>query len=279
VQVLSWTKTLGAALIPLAAFITPLGLRNGITISTQATNTAFSYVEDGGTFGWGTPSRDPNAFYSRICMKNGFPASCPFSNNVVYQTLGRNSSASWNGTYDVRIPFTTAAMFSSHHADHPNTVAGVFDLQWRQYSYSSSTDFNNGDSFVVGSYRTMNSLLADDSIQAVDGLIVDTRDGGVALRNHTAPRSMEYGAEWDEELMYITPETACVDTNLTVEFQIAPFGYGSYERYSTTSLGVTIVNMSLVDHGGFSNLLRTSPDTFQSGQSDAGLQTRGKLYL
>jgi hypothetical protein len=32
--------------------------------------------------------------------------------------------------------------------------------------------------------------------------------------------------------------------------------------------------MSLVDHGGFSNLLRTSPDTFQSGQSDAGLQTR-----
>lgn len=276
VQILSWAKTFGVALVALAAFITPLGLKSGITVSSRPTNVAFGYVEDNGPFGRGTPARDPSTFYSRICYENGLPANCPFGNtDIDHTTSGSNFSASWNGSYDVRIPYTTAAMFTSHYADYPNTVAGIFDLQWRQYSYLTSPDFNNGDRYVVGLYKAMNSLLVDDTTQAVDGLIVNTRDGGIALRNHTAPKNMAYGAEWEEELMYITPETVCVDTNLTLEFQIAPLGYGLFDPYVSTSSGMSIVNLSLVDRGGFSNINRTYPEKpFFAGQSDAELQFR-----
>ena len=78
--------------------------------------------------------------------------------------------------------------------------------------------------------------------------MVDTQTGGIAFRNHTVPLGLNYGATWTEDLLWIQPETACVDTNISVEFQI-PYEttYGDFQ------------NISLVDNGGFANLVTEYP--------------------
>ncbi|KAL8721861.1 MAG: hypothetical protein Q9225_001538 [Loekoesia sp. 1 TL-2023] len=63
--------------------------------------------------------------------------------------------------------------------------------------------------------------------QAVEGLVVntvhsgDTVRGGIGLRNHTVPSGLPYGGRWSEDLLWIEPVTACVDTNLTFHFSLA----------------------------------------------------------
>src|SRR5204863_7900143 len=49
--------------------------------------------------------------------------------------------------------------------------------------------------------------------------IIDVVNGGVGFRNHTVPTNprMKYGATWTEDLLWIEPVTACVDTNWTIK--------------------------------------------------------------
>lgn len=118
-------------------------------------------------------------------------------------TVAQNETSvtvDWDGTYDVRIPYTTAEIFSSFQDEHQESVSGAFDIQWRQYTYKAiayeNTSFNNHKPFQVGVYRPLDNLLLDDTVEAIDGLIVNTRDGGIAFRNHTGPGDIEIGGEW-----------------------------------------------------------------------------------
>jgi hypothetical protein len=96
----------------------------------------------------------------------------------------------------------------------------------------------------------------DDNILLVEGLIVDTRDGGIGFRNHSAPPPREYASTWSEDILFIQPQTQCVDTNLTLDFSIP----------ATTSEGTsTIVNLALTDRGGFSNIDHKYPTWEQGG--------------
>jgi hypothetical protein len=66
-----------------------------------------------------------------------------------------------------------------------------------------------------------NSIRISDSdnnndIVLVEGLVVDTRDGGgVGFRNHSVPVEASNGATWTEDLLWVRPVTSCVNTNLT----------------------------------------------------------------
>ena len=85
-----------------------------------------------------------------------------------------------------------------------------------------------------------------NTTEALEGIIVDTVNGGLGYRNHTLPENLPLGGRWSEEITWIEPRTECVDTNLTFEF----------------SMGNDKLNYSkveLVDNGGFVYSERSLP--------------------
>lgn len=95
-----------------------------------------------------------------------------------------------------------------------------------------------------GGYRNFASILLNDKIEAVEGLIVDSHHGGIGFRNHSMPsKANGVGLSWSEDILFFEPETQCVDTNLTLNFVIPD---GSWNKS----------NLALVDRGGFVNIDR-----------------------
>ncbi|KAK5247498.1 hypothetical protein LTR40_011868, partial [Exophiala xenobiotica] len=74
--------------------------------------------------------------------------------------------------------------------------------------------------------------------------------GGVGFRKHTVPAGLHYGAEWDEDILFIEPETVCVDMNMTIEVQI-PEIVNTYNGSAP--------NAYLVDQGGWAKMNITNP--------------------
>lgn len=93
--------------------------------------------------------------------------------------------------------------------------------------------------------------------------MVDMKNGGIGFRNHSAPVWQPYGSVWTEDLLFIEPETACVDTNITLDFSIS----------GDSSMG-DIVDLVLTDRGGFVNINHTYP----RWDRDSG-QTHPDLWL
>lgn len=79
------------------------------------------------------------------------------------------------------------------------------------------------------------------------------------------PTGYEFGVSWVEDILFIEPETACVDTNTTIDFSITD------SINSTTS----IIDVVLTDRGGFVNLPHTLPTFNMSApQTNADLANR-----
>lgn len=282
VRALSWVRSVGIVLIAVSGITAPLGLYTEIRLQDSSTPVPFSYVADTGPMGYGTPHRDPDSFFNRVCYNHLVYGSCPFSTTTV--NITRNSTIInahwddkfWKGTYDNRLPHLTAEIFNSVHNDWNHTVAGSFDIEWRSWGYSMPSPPEQsvyGDKrYPIGSMRFLDSLILHDEIEALEGLIVDMRSGGIGFRNHTAPVHVENGAEWSEDLLFVNPETACVDTNLTLDYQIAPSG--------ANVISTPIVNVSITDRGGFVNIDRNYTGlayTFPDPPRDAELHFRAQL--
>ena len=122
--------------------------------------------------------------------------------------------------YDANIPEQKRDLFQSGLSGQKETLSSLFDIQYRSYSTREDPQVNNGSPFVVGSFRQLGSLVLDDTIEAVEELIANTIDGGVAFRNHTLPMGVPLGAVWSEDLLVMEPETQCVNTNLTIDFTL-----------------------------------------------------------
>ncbi|ERF69815.1 hypothetical protein EPUS_08016 [Endocarpon pusillum Z07020] len=198
---------------------------------------------------YGTAPRSDLGF-SRSC-EDILPRQCPGTTvQINYSDNGTTFTAEIpDEDYDTRIPKSLATLYQSGLAGQAQTVSSFFDIQWRHYSYAVHRASSTGSRYLVGTYRQLTSVLLNDALEPIEGLIVDTQSGGVGFRNHTVPQGLTFGADWTEDILFIEPETACVDTNLTLEFMIFPF----------ENRGSSIVNLSLVDQGGFVNLNRTYP--------------------
>ncbi|KAF2007189.1 hypothetical protein P154DRAFT_569080 [Amniculicola lignicola CBS 123094] len=92
-------------------------------------------------------------------------------------------------------------------------------------------------------------MVLNHAWEAITGLIVNTKTGGVGFRNHTTPPVLPYGSTWSEDVLFIEPETECVDLNITLDFNIL---------YSDNTFEV-VQNITITDHGGFANLVRDIP--------------------
>jgi hypothetical protein len=242
-------KPLALLIVTAAAIVTPLGLYDGILPGRSPQQVPFSYVSDLSPMGYGTPPRSDLGF-NRQCGFD-FLIVCPGSDTIIsYSGNDTTLTTTMPYGYDSRIPQTKVQLFQSGLAEQSETVSSIFDIQWRSYTTQQGQDVNNGSTFLVGGYRQLTTLILDDAIEAVEGLIVDTISGGIGFRNHTIPSGMSLGATWTEDLLFIEPETQCVNTNLTLDFSL---GSGN-----STFVGEAI-DLVITDRGGFVNLNHTYP--------------------
>lgn len=137
-----------------------------------------------------------------------------------------------------------------------NTIASPVDIQYRNYYQEINQYVDNGDAKIRGFIQPLQTMLLDNSYRLIEGLIVDSINGGVGFRNHTGPVQMALGAEWMEDILWIYPETACTRTNLSLHFSISRnYFYNHDSGYMT-------------DDGGFANLPTDIPEPRFDGPDD-----------
>ncbi|KAL1976249.1 hypothetical protein VTN31DRAFT_2531 [Thermomyces dupontii] len=251
-------KTILALLTAIAAVVTPLGLYQTIVEDDEWTeNVSFHYIADRSQFGFGTPPRI-DLPWSRVC---GFfvPVECPnsFSNITTYSN--ETTFTSEVEYHDTHVPQYVIDAFQSGLENQEDSVSSIFDIQARSYSWELTDDDHkgtspdNGQPYPIDSFRMIESNILADDYLAVEGLVVDMKNGGIGFRNHSAPPSTPYGSTWSEDLLFIEPESQCVDTNLTLDFSLP-------KSYREKTVGESYTNLVLTDRGGFANLNLTYPN-------------------
>lgn len=176
--------------------------------------------------------------------------------------------------YNITIPQVLTDIYSSGTNDN-TTISSFFDIQWRRYRLTRDQSYehiNNESAYLVSSFRDLQTLALNNAIEPVEGLVVDTVSGGIGLRNHTVPRGFQHGVTWREDLLFLEPETVCVDTNLTVDFTVAltpNAGFGTE--------GTIVDQIWLTDRGGFVNINHTFP-LFDTSDTQSNADLLGRAY-
>ncbi|ETI21274.1 hypothetical protein G647_07619 [Cladophialophora carrionii CBS 160.54] len=267
IRLMTWMRPLALGLVAIAAVVTPLGLYDDIVPSKTPQSVAFAYVQDPGPMGYGTPGRSDLGF-TRTCG-NLLPLQCPGTTvEITYFENATYAEANiTNDDYDTRIPRVLAELYQSGLQQQPQSVSSFFDIQARYYTYTIQTGVAHGAKYIAGAFRYLSNMVLNNAVEPVEGLVVDTVTGGIAFRNHSVPQGISLGAEWTEDLLWVEPETACADTNISVEFRI-PLGNGF-------TVLTDLANISLVDNGGFANLVQEYPYiNVTNAQNDPNLEGR-----
>lgn len=249
-------------LIAVAAIVTPLGLYEGIVGQAKSASQTFHYIEDPSTFGFGTPPRTTaSGTWSRICGYAS-PYVCPNSPNKLSEFKNATGTFIETEWYDSKIPQELIDALESGLAHLEPSVSSAFDVQYRSYVQSElDTDgrgipIDNGTvPYTKGAYQSLSTQVMSDSYLAVEGLIVDMKNGGIGFRKHSAPPLHAYGSSWSEDLLFTSPETVCVDTNLTLDFRIP----ATTDELKVVGFGMQAFRLNLTDRGGFVDLNHTYP--------------------
>ncbi|KAL3486415.1 hypothetical protein BJX62DRAFT_242026 [Aspergillus germanicus] len=253
------------------AVVTPLGLHQGTAAQSPAP-AQFHYIEDTSAFGSGTPPRDENSRFSRVCSGLGFE-TCPHSSGNVVSTTNESGIFVTGDWYNTRVSQDVMDCFQSGLLTMEPSVSSLFDIQARYTVMSPASDpdefipFDNNTAYPLSQLRPIQSLVTDGGYKLVEGLVVDLQAGGIGFRNHSAPPWRPHGSEWSEDRLFVEPETQCVDLNLTLDYDVvtSSSGSGGYE------------NFVLTDRGGFANFQKDfSPTnwTTERSQSDPELTQR-----
>ncbi|PFH56544.1 hypothetical protein XA68_16344 [Ophiocordyceps unilateralis] len=199
-----------AILLSIASVVTPLGLYS-VVVAGKPVEATFQYVRDSSIFGRNT-----------VRLPDG---DMPLRSCSVFTNISRPQRGCYTGEGRLRIQSVSPALrevFSSGADD--GTLSTVFDIRWRR-RLTKAMD-NNQVPVVTskplhrGTFRSIKSILLNERYDAIEGLIVDTIKGGVGFRNHTVPIGQKLGAEWREDLLFVEPETVCVDTDISIDWMV-----------------------------------------------------------
>ncbi|KAJ7058241.1 hypothetical protein C8F01DRAFT_1371658 [Mycena amicta] len=222
-------------LVAVAGVIMPLGLSVGADIQAPVRIVPAMFVADTSPLGLATSPRGSDYMYGRICGAFSMKV-CP--GGAVNTTV---------------IPQEIVDKFNS-------TPHGPFGMQFRRY-YNGTSGRNWTTSVPV--IATTESLILRNSIFAVGGLIVDLSDKpGIGLYTHTLPTNLKRGSVWSDDVMWLEPVSACVDTNLTIDYTL---GRSQAEV-------IQVNDFNLTDRGGFYNLTHDYPILDRDGQTNLNLQ-------
>jgi len=176
------------------------------------------------------------------------------------------------------VPQAVLDAFSSGTKGVHTTVSNFFDIEWRQLTwaiFSREKPLYNETMYSSGRYQQIDSSILADTYKVVEGLVVDAKDGGLGFRNHTIPIGFPHGAQWQEDLLFMEPQTECVNMNLTLDFTVGL----SFENTSAMATGYGILDFVLTDHGGFVNINRTYPfNNYDRDRSQEFADLRARAY-
>ncbi|KAF2275033.1 uncharacterized protein EI97DRAFT_459669 [Westerdykella ornata] len=268
VRFIALLQLLLVLLVSIASIVTPLGLYESVLAGNGAEEVPFNYAKDETTIGLGTLPRNNALGFSRWCW-DFVPKVCPFSETIIEET--RNAT-NYQGQlplgYDDRIPKNYTEIYSAGVSKLGRTVSSIFDIQWRTYKTIPENEYGwkGNTTRIVGDYRHLSQMVLNDRWDVVDGLVVDTKTGGIGFRNHTVPTPTPYGSAWEEDILFIDPETACVDLNITLDFALQD----PDEIY--------VDYLVLTDRGGFADMNKAMP-WFDANKTweNADLKGRAKL--
>lgn len=215
---------ISALLLSVCSIVTPLGLIPGPPFLHNYHNVTASFIEDNSPLGKATSP--PQYFkHSRLC--GGFTSAiCP-----------------GNTPDTTEIPPSVFEAFRS-------TPHGPFNMQPRRYFINKTEGVPPQ---TIPQVHTLQSVVLRDGIFAAKGVVIDLSNSpGVGLLNHTIP-SLEEGATWSHDILWLEPETTCVNTNLTADYVM------------TNMFGVEEFN--LTDRGGFVNIPAEYPTMSSDGQN------------
>lgn len=195
-------------------------------------------------------------------MYGGYRVQCPYtSDTFVFEYNGSSIKGTYPTGLNATVPDILREIYSSGTKNRKTTVANFFDIEWRQLTSQFDMNYNNGKAIASGIYRYLESFLISDEIQAIEGLVVDAKDGGIGFRNHTLPVGQPRGTAWSEDLLFLEPEVECVAMNLSIDFQVTMSpsnGLGGFD----------LSQMNLTDHGGFLNLYKERPLWYRQNDVD-----------
>ncbi|KAJ0423353.1 hypothetical protein BJY00DRAFT_310478 [Aspergillus carlsbadensis] len=247
----------GTLLISIAAVVTPLGLYEAVVPDPRPQMQPFHHAVDYGIFGQGTPPRNESLPWTRNCYDGSYTRRVPVTCSDLTRELPPRLR---EALVDVSVPDETIALFSSGLSADSSTISSIGDIQWRSWTLLryrhprvpdlEYTRFNI--SYPAGLAQEVGVLALTNKYELIEGLVVDTKDGGIGFRNHSVPPLTPHWSTWAEDLLFVQPVTACVDTNLTLEYTVP-------QEDITTSLG-SATEITLVDRGGFVNLDHTAPE-------------------
>ncbi|KAH8170045.1 hypothetical protein LIA77_10589 [Sarocladium implicatum] len=255
---ITWGFPFTSILIAIARVITPLGLYEVDEIATRPFRGTFSSVRDAGAFAAGTSPRKSEPF-TRECAFGSCRGPCPYTDDdvLVWDRGGVSINCTDLENVNVTVPREVHDIYTSGTRYAHTTVSNFFDIQWRQLTTTFDRSLNNGTPIAVGAFRTLETFALDEQIRAVEGLIVDGRRGGIGFRNHTIPEHSGRGVQWTEDLLFLMPETECVDNGLTMDFGISTSLGGS------SSSKIAVSNLVLTDRGGFASFNTTDPTEYE----------------
>lgn len=191
-------KTILALLTAIAAVVTPLGLYQAIVEDDEWTeNVSFHYLEDPTEFGYGTPPR-VDLPWSRICG-SWYPVECPNSFSNVTTFSNETGEYYEVHNYDSHVPQYVIDAFQSGLENQEDSVSSIFDIQSRSYTLKTINDHpngtapDNGQPYPVDAFIMVQSNILADDYLAIEGLVVDMKNGGIGFRNHSAPPRTPYG--------------------------------------------------------------------------------------
>lgn len=179
VRSLALLRPLGLMLIALAAVITPLGLYDAVLPESQMQSMSFVHLADSSALGLGTPAQGPDVVINRECGGFGGYSACPGSYNNI-ETItedGFTTSLEFDDTYNITIPPSQRELYSGGVKRFAKSVSGFFDIRSRQYAWRVKRGKNNDKPFPVDMWRNLKTLVLDEKLEAVEGLVVDMVDG------------------------------------------------------------------------------------------------------
>ncbi|KAL2019177.1 hypothetical protein VTK56DRAFT_10049 [Thermocarpiscus australiensis] len=247
----SFAVPFATILTAVAGIVTPLGLYDEIETGKREVGN-FSYVRDTSAYFDGTSPRGLYPF-SRKCALGLGVQPCPYTNDTIIFSAN-STTMNWQSPNGLTtdIPPILRDIYSSGTRGIGTTVSNFFDIEWRQLTMGTDDEmYNNGSAYAVNMFRQLDSIVLGDSVRLLEGLVVDTLSGGIGFRNHTLPMPPARNVSWQEDLLFIEPTTACVDTNLTIDY--------TESEWNFTSSSSGPPDYRLTDRGGFVNLNHTYP--------------------
>ncbi|KAK3985241.1 hypothetical protein QBC44DRAFT_275673 [Cladorrhinum sp. PSN332] len=265
-----------------AGVVTPLGLYDAVSPSRSLETPKFAYAPDPSSFGVGTGPR-LNHTFTRICGSS-LPIPCPGENDTaIIVSQGMTGNGSYPFGLRTRVSDHIIDIFSSGTKGARTTISNFFDIEWRQLNWYLDTIgrddpvYDNGTVRSVGRFQQIDASILRNDYKVVEGLIVDAKDGGVGFRNHTIPSGLSLGAEWTEDILFMEPQTECVNTNLTIEFTLTTENPRRVNETVGEKAGFR--NLVIVDRGGFSELNQTYPEfNFDRDNSQTDPELRDRAY-